>query len=248
MSNELALIVPAAGRGSRFAKLGFSDPKPLLELHGRPFFWWAVESVRRVVPTRQIIFVVLQEHIDDFAIDQKIRACYPDATVIALADVTSGAAETAALGMAALAAPGPVAINDCDHAFICPELAKVVQALQVDTEAALMCFRSASPAYSYASLGSDGRVTGTAEKQVISPFAIAGCYLFADAGRFQELYESYRQTCPYNELFLSGVFNLAAERRLPIGMIEVERHCSFGTPEELEAVSPQVFAPYLAWT
>ena len=247
MPHELALIIPAAGRGSRFAKLGFAEPKPLLELHGRPFFWWAVESVRRVVATRQLIFVVLQEHIDDFAIARKIHSYYPAAQVIALPDVTGGAAETAAVGMRALARPGPVAINDCDHAFICPSLAGIVKALQRDTEAALMCFRSASPAYSNARLDLNGKVIGTAEKEVISPFAIAGCYLFSDAGRFGELYESYKQSCAYNELFLSGVFNLAAERQLPIGMVEVERHCSFGTPEEMATVTAEVFAPYAAW-
>jgi hypothetical protein len=110
-----------------------------------------------------------------------------------------------------------------------------------------MCFRSDSPAYSYARLDAHGRVTGTAEKQVISPYAIAGCYLFADAGRFQALYESYRQSCPYDELFLSGVFNLAAQRQQPIGMVEVQQHCSFGTPEELAAITAEAFAPYEAW-
>jgi len=248
MSNELALIVPAAGRGSRFSRFGAVAPKPLIELEGRPFVWWAVESVRRQVKLRQLIFVVLQEHIADFAIDQQIKSYWPDATIVSLAEVTSGAAETAEMGLNALTAPGPVAINDCDHAFVCDSLPGAVSALQAGSmEAVLMCFRSTNPAYSYARIGPGGEVTGTAEKQVISPFAIAGCYLFGSAERFKALYQYYRESCPYDELFVSGMFNLLVERGLPAGMIEVDAHCSFGTPEELQAVTPQAFAPYRAW-
>lgn len=247
MSSDLALIVPAAGRGTRFANVAYEKPKPLLELQGRPFFWWAVESVRRVVKLRQLVFVVLQEHIDRFGIDEKIRGFYADATIVALRQPTSGAAETAAIGLDALVSPGPVAINDCDHAFICPSLRGAVEALRGDVEASLMCFRSSSPAYSYARIGPQGDVIGTAEKQVISAFAIAGCYLFASAGRFRDLYELYRRNCPYDELFISGLFNLAVEQGLPAGMTEVDRHCSFGTPEELNAITSQTFEPFLAW-
>jgi dTDP-glucose pyrophosphorylase len=248
MSNELALIVPAAGRGSRFSKLGLALPKPLIELEGRPFVWWAVESVLRQVKLRQLVFVVLDEHIANYAIDQRIRSYWPDATVVALAEVTSGAAETAAVGLDALTSPGPVAINDCDHAFVCGSLPYAVRSLQSGSlEAMLMCFRSANPAYSYARLGASGEVTGTAEKRVISPFAIAGCYLFRSAERFQALYQSYRESCPYDELFISGLFNLLLEKGGAAGMMEADAHCSFGTPEELEAVTAEVFAPFKAW-
>ena len=36
----------------------------------------------------------------------------------------------------------------------------------------------------------------SAEKQVISPFAIAGCYLFADSQQFLSLYDVYQTECP----------------------------------------------------
>lgn len=247
MPNDLALIIPAAGCGSRFAKQGINMPKPLLELEGRPFFWWAAESVRRVADLRQIIFVVLQEHKDEFAIDRKIKSYYPDATVLAIPGPTSGAAETAKIGMEALKLPGAVAINDCDHVFVCPGLAAILKSFQGPMEGALMCFRSADPAYSYLKLGPDQRVAGTVEKQVVSDFAIAGCYLLAQSERFHGVYEQYRQSCPYSELFLSGIFNLLAENYSSIGMIELERHCSFGTPQEQSKISSEMFAPFLAW-
>ena len=247
MINDLALVLPAAGRGSRFAKHGINEPKPLVELNGRPFFWWAVESVRRVVKLREIVFVVLEEHIVDFSIDKKIKHYYPDATIVAIPEVTSGAAETAKIGLAALQTAGPVAINDCDHAFVCQSLPKILEALHDDIEGALMCFRSANPAYSYVKFGSQKQIVGTVEKQVASSFAIAGCYIFADSSRFNKFFEQYKKECPYNELFISGIFNLIAQDHSRIRMLELDHHCSFGTPDELSKISKEIFAPFLAW-
>ena len=44
-----------------------------------------------------------------------------------------------------------------------------------------------------------------------------------------------------------ALFNLAIERQMRIGMLEVDRHCSFGTPAELEGIGKEKFAPFLAW-
>ena len=219
----------------------------MIDLQGRPFFWWSVESVRRVFALRQLVFVVLEEHVFEFAIDQVIKRYYPDATVVAIPEVTSGAAETAKIGISALHAPGPIAINDCDHAFVCPAVPKATDPFKGDCEGVLMSFRSSNPAYSYIRLNAQGDVIGTAEKQVLSPFAIAGCYFFADAGRFSVLYENYKKACPYPELFVSGIFNLLAEKKLKIGMIELERHCSFGTPQERALISDASFAAFMKW-
>jgi dTDP-glucose pyrophosphorylase len=244
---ELSLVMPMAGRGSRFAREGVAEPKPLVMLGDRPFFWWAAESVRRAAPVGEMVFVVLREHVDQFAIDRRIHDFYPQARILTLPEVTSGAAETAALGLRELRSEGPVAINDSDHAFRCPQLAASAAALAGGMDAALLCFRSASPAYSYARLDADGAVAGTVEKQAVSDYAIAGCYLFSSPGRFLDSYEAYRLDCPYDELFVSGLYNHLAAAGSPIGMMVAERHLSFGTPEELARIDPNAVASELGW-
>ncbi|MBW3654546.1 MAG: NTP transferase domain-containing protein [Gemmatimonadetes bacterium] len=244
---DLAMVMPMAGRGSRFARQGVAQPKPLVDLAGRPFFWWATESLRRMVPVREMVFVVLQEHVSAFRIDRRILEFYPDARIVPIPDVTSGAAETAMIGLGALATSGPVAINDSDHAFRCPELPDVADALRTQLDAALLCFTADSPAFSYARLDEEGRVVGTVEKRVVSPYAIAGCYLFSDPSLFLSLYEEYRLDCPYDELFVSGVYNRLAESGGRIGKIVASRHVSFGTPEELARVNQGSLGAEPAW-
>ena len=236
MSHGVALVMPMAGRGTRFHRAGVDVPKPLVELWGKPLFWWATQSVIRAVEVRELVFVVLAEHIQRYAIDKVIKNVYPSARIVALPDVTTGAAQTAALGVAKLQTGGPVALNDCDHAFRAHDLSSIVEQLQQGAEGALLGFRAHTPAYSYVRFDGNGRVVGTVEKQVVSDFAVAGCYLFADPQRFLNCFETYRKDCPYDELFVSGVYNEILRAGGKVLFHELAAHVPFGTPEEHQRV------------
>lgn len=234
---DLALVMPMAGLGTRFRQAGRQVPKPLIDLEGRPLFWWAAQSVCRAATVREIVFVVLQQHVDELGIDTEIRRYFPHATVRVIREVTAGAAETAAIGAAALATAGPFAVNDCDHAFSGTSLSPLVEQLGGHACGALVAFRASSPAYSYLRLDEAGRVAGTVEKQVVSPFAIAGCYLFAEQKQLLDRMQQYRQACRYRELFVSGLYDLMIADGCDIPFAELAHHVSFGTPEELDGLT-----------
>ena len=113
---KLHLILPIAGRGSRFFENGFVCPKPLIEIAGKPFFYWAARSIEKYVDCADLTFVVLEEHIRDFAIDAKIKAYWPNARIIALPAVTEGAAITALRGAEGLPGGEPLLFNDSSAA------------------------------------------------------------------------------------------------------------------------------------
>ena len=54
--------MPMGGGGTRFGNKGFDVPKPLIELQGKPFFYWATKSVEKFVDIEDLTFVVLQDH------------------------------------------------------------------------------------------------------------------------------------------------------------------------------------------
>jgi dTDP-glucose pyrophosphorylase len=238
---DLALVMPMAGQGSRFRCAGAAVPKPLIEIGGRPFFWWAAESVRRAAPVRELVFVVLAEHVAAFAIDAAILRLYPAARIVVLEAVTAGAAETAARGIAAIQSDGPIAVNDCDHAFEASGLVGLAAGLaEGGVAGALLGFASADPAYSYVRFSGDrARVVGTVEKRRAGPYAIAGCYLFRDKPTFARAYEGYGRDCPYPELFLSGLYNRLCDHGETVRFAALEAHVSFGTPAEAARVSPK---------
>jgi CTP:molybdopterin cytidylyltransferase MocA len=240
---SLSLVMPMAGLGSRFSRAGIEAPKPLIELGGRPFFWWAAESVRRAAPVRELSFVVLAAHVARHRIDAAIRRFYPDAGVTIIDAPTAGAAETAAIGVAALRSDGPIAINDCDHAFAAPQLPELAAELARGVAGALVGFASDNPAYSYARLACDGRsVLGTAEKRRVGPYAIAGCYLMRDKATFAGALAGYREVCADGERFLSGLYDTLCRRGEAVRFSPLGAHASFGTPEELARTSATTVA------
>ena len=183
--------MPMAGRGSRFFENGFVMPKPLIEINGRPFFYWATQSIAKFVDCADITFVVLEEHIRDHAIDREIKTYYPDAKIVALPEVTEGAAITALRGAESLPDDEPLLFNDCDHMFVCHHFYDFCAAGDFSApDAALLTFTSDVPKYSFAKLDEAGRVLYTVEKQAVSTHAICGAYYFGSVRTFRTAAEN----------------------------------------------------------
>jgi NDP-sugar pyrophosphorylase family protein len=219
-----------AGHGRRFAPLGFSLPKPLLPLLGRPAFWWAAESVIRLFDVRSMVFVVLQEHVDHFGIEHAVRRFYPDAAVVVLPEPTNGALLSAMAGVRVVG-DGWLIVNDCDHAFTSDRLAATVLHRGRVAEGFLCHFHAQDAAYSYGRYDTAGRLLETAEKRVISDLAIAGAYGFRDRRLFLDHAAAYLGICGAAEPVTSGVYNsiVAAGGIVQGGMLDC--HVPFGTPD-----------------
>lgn len=233
---KLHLILPMAGRGSRFFENGFVQPKPLIEINGAPFFYWATQSVAKFVDCADLTFVVLAEHVRDFAIADKIKKYYPAAKLIALPEVTAGAAITCREGLRGVPAGEPVLFNDCDHLFCCRAFNRFCAAGDfASPDGALLSFASDSPAYSYLQYGADGLVCRTVEKQVVSRDAICGAYYFKDRETYETACAAYLNNCQYREFFVSGVYNVLAEQGKTVRGFATDLHLPFGTPAEYAA-------------
>lgn len=229
----LHLIMPMGGKGYRFFKDGFSMPKPLIQLNGKPFFYWAVQSVSRFVKLADISFVVLQEHIDEFNIDNVIREYYPEARIVVIPQVLPGAVLTCMEGVKELSDDGPILFNDCDHMFLSRSFYDFCAAGEFSApDAALLTFKSTEPKFSFIRMDESGRIIGTVEKQAVSDLAICGAYYFRNADIFLNAAEQYLHECSYEEFFVSGVYNVLAKEGRKLRSFDTDVHISFGTPEE----------------
>lgn len=241
------LVIPMAGRGSRFSKSGCLIPKPLIQLRGYPFFWWSIMSVIRQVDITSIICVVLKEHIEKFQIDSEVLKFFPEAQFVVLDDVTDGALDSAMRGLEAIDNNHPVLINDCDHAFEIPNLNTCLKKLVTLQIHGFIChFNSQSEAYSYAKFDEQGCLIETVEKKVISKLAIAGLYIFKNKKLIESYFSEYKRSCTYEETYISGLYNLILRDGKIIKGIELASHLSFGTPEELELAKKHM--PYTSWS
>lgn len=228
-------IMPMAGRGSRFCKKGFDFPKPLIEIYGKPFFYWSTQSIRKFVEIASLDFVVLQEHVDNYGIDTKIRSFFPESRIHVLPEVTEGAVITSLKGIVDIIDNEPVMFNDCDHLFKSSSFYDFCrQGDYSKIDGILLTFESDEPKFSFVGKDSLGNVIRTVEKEVISNEAICGCYYFKNKTVFEKAAEEYLQKCDYNEFFMSGVYNVMLENGMTVKSMMTDFHVPFGVPEEYE--------------
>lgn len=225
--------MPMGGGGTRFGNHGFNVPKPLIEIYSKPFFYWATLSISKFVDISTITFVVLQEHIDKFQIDKKILEYFPNAKIQIIPSILPGAILTCLRGVENITNGEPILFNDCDHLFICKNFYDFCNDNMYNSiDAGLLTFKSNDPKFSYAVFNNDGFVIKTVEKEVISNEAICGAYYFKNKEIFANNTEIYLNNCHYSEFFVSGVYNVLAERGCKIKSFQVDEHISFGTPSE----------------
>ena len=233
MTKKIHLIMPMGGAGSRFFKNGFVMPKPLIEINQKPFLYWATKSISQFVDVEDITFVILQSHIEEFKIDQVIKQYFPDAKLSVIPKVLNGAVLTCMHGVEHIDDDLPIVFNDCDHAFTASAFYDFCKRAAFDTpDGGLLTFESSDPKYSFLEMDDDGNVINTVEKKAVSTHAICGAYYFKNKELFLRCATEYLDKCNYSEYFVSGVYNIMAEKKLKIANIKCDVHVPFGTPEE----------------
>lgn len=230
---KLHLIMPMGGKGSRFSKHGYEFPKPLLDIKGKPFFYWATQSIVKFIDVKSLVFVVLQEHVDNFRIDQEIKRFYPESKIHIIPEVLKGAVLTCVEGLEEVYDDAPILFNDCDHIFRCKRFEEFCNTgFTEKVDGALLTFWSDEDKYSFLRCDELGNVIETVEKSVISNDAICGCYYFANKKLFLDAVDIYLKCCDYQEYFISGVYNVMINKNKIIKSFRTDFHVPFGIPEE----------------
>ena len=237
----LHIIMPMAGEGSRFLKEGWTTPKPLIVLHGMPLFMRAIGSVFIEGVSMKYSFIVRQEHIDRFHIDEQIRAIIPEANIFSVTKTTRGAVETCLMAESAIDEEDAVMVMDCDLEFRSKVFMKgITEILQQPSAEAnggmLISFESTEPRYSYAEVDDNMVVKRTAEKEVISSHALCGAYFFSSAKGFLKAAHQLMNEPVFTkpEYYVSLLYNYLLADGETVRLAMMEEYYSYGTPEELK--------------
>lgn len=229
--------MPMAGEGSRFKNAGWTTPKPLIELKGKPLFVRAIESVKVDGAPMKYSLIVRQEHIDEYGINNGIEAILPDANIYSVQKTTRGAVETCLVAETGIADDDAVVVMDCDLEFRSEAYRKIIEECLKDENAtggALVSFESDLPKYSYAEIDGNGNVVRTAEKEVISNHALCGAYFFASGKEFKEVaHQLLDAPMEKPEFYVSLLYNRLLAQGDTVKLAPMEMYHSYGTPEEL---------------
>lgn len=226
------LLIPMAGRGSRFADVGYTDPKPLIQFLGKRMIEHVVDAVP--LDTHKI-FMVLQEHEDQHSVSQFIESRWPGSDVVLIDQVTEGAACTVLLAKHLINNDVPLAILNSDN--IIRWTPRPLTSFETQTDGIIMVFEDNDPKWSYADVNADGLVTRVVEKQAVSKFATAGLYIWAKGRYFVEAAEQMiaKNLRVNGEFYVAPVYTenyLLGHNTI---VQYVDEMIGVGTPEDLEA-------------
>ncbi len=233
--SDLQVLMPMGGLGSRFTAAGYTTPKPLIEVDGKPMFMRALESFSKLGNV-QHIFVIRNDQDNTFGLSSKILDQLPGAKICILDHDTNGAVESCLAAKEFIDDDTAISIADCDIYFESKEYFR--KAIAKDKpDGMLLTFHSNDPRYSYAEKDSKGNVIRTAEKIAISNNAILGGYYFSSGRLFKNLAETFMLSplpAHLKEYYISHLFNILVERNGHIEIANIDKRYIFGTPEELQ--------------
>jgi capsule biosynthesis phosphatase len=234
--SSVNILIPMAGAGSRFAKAGFKDPKPLIKVKGEPMIKWAMKSFDFLhkISALKLIFVVLQEHEERYGLAERLRDIFGrEIEVITSPSVTGGQAETCLLAKNLIDNYNKLFIYNCDT-YSLSDIWDLIEA--EDPDGILSCFKANHPRYSYAKLDEFGHVCETAEKRVISDLATTGLYYFRRGLDFVHAAETALKNhqTENGEFYVAPLYNSLIAAGKKIRICETKTNWVFGTPEELE--------------
>jgi NDP-sugar pyrophosphorylase family protein len=179
----LTILIPMAGRGSRFADAGYSTPKPLLPVHGVPMIEVVVSNLRPSVPAR-FVFVCRREHLESYGFETRLREIAPGCAVVSIDEVTEGAACTVLLAEHEIDPDDALVIANSDQ-WVDVSFDEHLGVLgDRGLDGLIMTMKADDPKWSYVDLDKGDLVTRVVEKEVISEEATVGIYTFARGGDF----------------------------------------------------------------
>lgn len=230
---ELNVLIPMAGAGSRFEKAGYTFPKPLIDVNGKPMIQKVVENLGL---DANYIFIVQKEHREKYNLDSMLNLIAPDCTIIEVDGVTEGAACTTLLAKQYIDNDQQLFIANSDQYVEWNSLDFMYKMQSTSVDGGIVTFKSTHPKWSYAKTDNSGRVYRVAEKNPISNNATVGFYYWKKGSDYCEYAEKMidYDIRVNNEFYVCPVFNEAIKDGKHITTFTASQMWGLGTPEDLE--------------
>ena len=240
----MQIVIPMSGFGERFRRAGYSVPKPLIEIEGKPLLAHVID----MFPGEQdLIFICNQEHLDtpEFGMEEIILSHCPTGSIVGIPPHKLGPVHAVQQVVHLLDPAEPVVVNYCD--FTCywdwSNFKSFVETSKCG--GAIPAYKGFHPH----SLGStnyaymrevDGWVRDIQEKQPytdnrMEEYASSGTYYFASA---ELMNNAMRETVAQGltvggEFYVSLVYKALLAADESVAVYPLQHFMQWGTPEDV---------------
>tara|TARA_Y100000310_G_scaffold211584_1_gene212329 strand:- start:1381 stop:2739 length:1359 start_codon:yes stop_codon:yes gene_type:complete len=230
---KMSVLIPMAGAGTRFEKLGYTFPKPLIEVNGKPMIQTVVENLN--IDAKHI-FIVQKEHYEKYNLKYLLNLITDNNCEIVQVDcITEGAACTTLLAEKFIDNEEPLLIANSDQ-YIEWESNEFMYSMSADNiDGGILSFEATHPKWSFAKTDESGFVCEVAEKKAISNKATVGIYYWAKGSDYVKYTKQMidKDIRTNGEFYVCPVYNEAIEDGQKVKLFEIEKMWGLGTPEDL---------------
>ena len=230
---NLTVLIPMAGAGSRFQQAGYTFPKPLIDVKGKPMIQLVVENLNIKA---NYVYVVQKEHREKYNLDTLLNLITPDCKIVEVDGITEGAACTALLAKEYINKDTPLFFANSDQFVEWDSNEFLYKMNETNADGGIVSFRATHPKWSFAKVDDKGLVTEVAEKNPISDIATVGYYYWKKGSDFVKYAEDMieKDIRVNNEFYVCPVFNQAIEDCKEIRTFDIPKMWGLGTPEDLK--------------
>ena len=238
------LILPMAGKGSRFSEVGYNLPKPFLPVNNSVM---VVEAVKCLPETTEKIFICLKEHLESYNVKDTLSYYFNNVKIHEINDVTEGQAVTCELGINKFNVnlENPILISACDNGIFYDSEKIQTYFDDENIDIIVWSFRNNQTSkinpnsYAWLEIDDDDFIKYVSCKKFIyddplKTHAIIGTMFFRKAKFFiNGLSENKEKEIKTNgEFYVDDVLNRNIENGLKIKVFEVDNYICWGTPDD----------------
>lgn len=227
------ILIPMAGAGSRFQQAGYTFPKPLIDVRGKPMIQVVVENLGI---DATYTYVVQKEHRQKYNLDTLLNLITPGCNIVEVDGITEGAACTTLLAKQFIDNDQPLLMANSDQFVEWDSSEFLYKMNEQNVDAGIVTFKATHPKWSFAKVDAYGYVTEVAEKNPISDIATVGIYYWKRGSDYVKYAEQMieKNIRVNNEFYVCPVFNEAIGDGKKVKTFDVPAMWGLGTPEDLK--------------
>ncbi len=243
---DIQIVIPMSGEGSRFVRAGYDHIKPLIPVNGKPIIDYAT---RIFAGARDFLYLIRAEHATTTDVLAQLTAIKPAANVQSVHGSKQGPVYAVSQAYAHIDDARPVIVSYCDfyQHWDFAEFVKYVDETQCD--GAIPCYKGFHPHllhednyYASCRVGGDNRVLEIREKYSFtenkqdSPQS-PGIYYFKSGAIMKQYFDFLMANGPEinGEFYASLVYPQMIHDGLDIRVYDAVPHfCQWGTPQDFE--------------
>jgi NDP-sugar pyrophosphorylase family protein len=227
------VVIPMAGIGSRFSQAGYSFPKPLIDVNGKPMIVRAVDSLGF---NANWFFLIRKDEYSEI-IKSVISELLENVTFVTVEKTTEGPACSVLLFEEQINNDDELIVANCDQIMEWNSELFFHNVRLYD--GAVVTYHNDTDKNSYAKIDSKGLVTELREKEVISNISLNGIHYWKHGKYFVDSAKamiSENDRAPNGEFYIAPSYNYMIRRGLTVGIYHIpnQQHHAVGVPIDLE--------------